>query len=106
MRHWRPHELHEWLRRPGPAPQLVDVREPWEFALCRIEGSMNLPLHTLAAVRVRLEPEHETVVICHHGIRSRMAGQYLEQMGFTDVINLSGGVAAWASDIDAAMATY
>lgn len=106
MRHCQPRELHERLRGAGPAPQLLDVREHWEFALCRIAGSVNLPLGELAVARTLLEPERETVVICHHGIRSRMAGQHLEQMGFTDVINLSGGVAAWASDIDAAMATY
>jgi rhodanese-related sulfurtransferase len=106
MRHCRPRELQERLRAASPSPQLLDVREPWEFALCRIEGAVNLPLRHLARAPALLEPRRETVVICHHGIRSRMAGHHLERMGFTDVVNLSGGVAAWASDIDAAMATY
>jgi rhodanese-related sulfurtransferase len=53
-----------------------------------------------------LDPAQETVVICHHGIRSRQVAYYLERMGFTDVVNLDGGVDAWARDVDPHMATY
>ena len=54
----------------------------------------------------QLDKSRETVVICHHGIRSRQAGYYLEQAGFDNVINLKGGVDAWAKVIDKTMATY
>ena len=53
-----------------------------------------------------LDPEKETVVICHHGIRSRQVGFYLEQQGFKNVINLEGGVEAWAQDVDPTMNQY
>jgi len=53
-----------------------------------------------------LEQTRETVVICHHGIRSRSVGRYLEQAGFSNIINLSGGVDQWAKTVDSAMPTY
>ncbi len=53
-----------------------------------------------------LDFERETVVICHHGIRSRSVGRYLEQAGFSNIINLSGGVDQWAKTVDNQMATY
>ena len=53
-----------------------------------------------------LDPDQEIVVICHHGIRSRQVAMYLEYQGFSDVINLYGGIDAWARDVDRGMATY
>ena len=54
----------------------------------------------------KLDPNQETIVICHHGVRSRMVGQYLEQVQFKNIINLSGGITAWAKGIDQKMPTY
>ena len=51
-------------------------------------------------------PDQEIVVICHHGIRSRMIGLYLENHGFSNIINLTGGVEAWAREVDPDMETY
>jgi rhodanese-related sulfurtransferase len=87
-------------------PLLLDVREPWEFAICHIQGSDLLPMGQLVAGIDRLDPRRETVVICHHGIRSQQVAIYLERRGFERVINLSGGVDAWARRIDPAMPTY
>jgi len=53
-----------------------------------------------------LNPDAETVVICHHGVRSFHVARYLESVGFENVINLSGGVAAWADEVDPAMPRY
>ncbi len=53
-----------------------------------------------------LDTDRETVVICHHGIRSRHVAMFLENQGFTNLINLSGGVAAWAREVDPHMPTY
>jgi rhodanese-related sulfurtransferase len=53
-----------------------------------------------------LDPKRETVVICHHGIRSRQVAMYLDYQGFDRVINLAGGVEAWARDVDHQMPTY
>ena len=85
---------------------LLDVREPWEFRICHIEGSQLIPMGQIPAALTALDPSRETVVICHHGIRSRQVAMYLEYQGFTDVINLAGGVEAWARDVDHQMPTY
>jgi rhodanese-related sulfurtransferase len=60
----------------------------------------------IPAAVATLDPNRETVVICHHGIRSRQVAMYLDYQGFRQVINLNGGVEAWARDVDLQMATY
>jgi len=87
-------------------PLLLDVREPWEFAICQIKGSLSLPMNRIPAALGQLDPARETICICHHGIRSYQVARYLEHHGFTQVVNLEGGVAAWARDLDPAMPTY
>ena len=98
--------LSEYLERCDTPPLLLDVRQPWEFDVCRIEGSQLIPMGQLPRKLTELDPEQETVVICHHGIRSRSVGRYLEQQGFSKVINLSGGVDQWAKQVDNTMPTY
>ncbi|NBC47998.1 MAG: sulfurtransferase [Gammaproteobacteria bacterium] len=87
-------------------PLLLDVREPWEHAICRIDGSELLPMRQVPSTIGRLQANRPTVVICHHGIRSQQVARFLEQQGFGRVINLRGGIAAWASDVDPKMPTY
>ena len=87
-------------------PLLLDVREPWEFQLCRIEGSQLLPMGEIPARAGELDSDAEVVVICHHGARSMQVALFLEKQGFTDVTNLSGGVDAWAKNVDPAMPVY
>lgn len=106
MRDFSPNELRAHLDDSDNNPLLLDVREPWEFHICRIDGSQLIPMGHIAASVSALDPARQTIVICHHGIRSRQVALYLEQQGFDDVINLRGGVAAWARDVDPAMATY
>lgn len=106
MRHMRSDELRSWLSSGGGAAALVDVREPWEFDVCRIEGSRLIPLSQLPVRLRELDPERPTVVICHHGVRSLRAAAYLEHCGFGDVVNLSGGIDAWARTVDQGMRLY
>jgi rhodanese-related sulfurtransferase len=100
-------ELAQWLHDDKrQRPLLLDVREPWEFQICRIDGSELIPLGALA-VRVReLDRMRPTVCICHHGNRSAHATLFLMQHGFADVYNLTGGVDAWARQVDPAMPVY
>ena len=105
MRQLRPAELADYLSK-GHAPVLLDVREHWEADVCRVPGSTLIPMRDLPARANELNKEAETVVICHHGVRSYHAARYLESLGFGDVINLSGGVAAWAEEVDPAMPRY
>ncbi len=106
MRHWTPVELEARLGFGENPPFLLDVREPWEYSICRIDGALLIPMRQLPARVEELDPDRETVVICHHGIRSYQVGCFLEQRGFTRVINLHGGLAAWARDVDATMPVY
>jgi rhodanese-related sulfurtransferase len=106
MREWSAKELHAYLGSASDGPLLLDVREPWEFDQARIEGATLIPMRSIPDRLQDLDPDRETVVICHHGIRSRMVGRFLESQGFSNIINLSGGVAAWASDVDPTMPTY
>ena len=87
-------------------PFVVDVREPWEFALCRVPDSVLIPLGQLGARVGELPRDRPLVMVCHTGRRSQNAALMLEGAGFREVQNLRGGVAAWASDVDPTMARY
>lgn len=106
MRHMTARELQAYLEQTPEKPFLLDVREPWEFQHCHIEGSQLIPMGQIPSTHQELDLDRETVVICHHGIRSRRVAMYLENLGFTNLINLSGGVAAWAREVDPHMPTY
>lgn len=106
MQNFSPSQLQQYLADQAEPPLLLDVREPWEFERCAIKGSVLVPMSQLAARLPELDPQRETVVICHHGIRSRHVGMQLEHIGFTHIINLAGGVDAWAREVDPEMAVY
>ena len=107
MQQLRPRQLASWLADPGqPAPLLLDVRETWETEICRIDGSAHLPMHLVPLRYAELEAERDIVVICHHGARSQQVALFLEHQGFARVHNLTGGVEAWATDVDPAMRRY
>ena len=107
MRQLSASQLKDWLADPGRTkPVLLDVREPWEFETCRIAGSISMPMRGIPARYHELGRDQDIVMVCHHGARSFQAGMFLEQMGFGGIINLHGGVAAWARDVDPAMPTY
>ena len=106
MQHLSPQELRDYLASTNKPPLLLDVREPWEFEICRLDGSVLIPMREVPSALQRLDPRRETVVICHHGIRSRQVALFLEHRGFRSIINLLGGVAGWAREIDPRMPTY
>ncbi len=89
-----------------PRPFLLDVREPWEFETARIEGSTLIPMNTIPARLQELDEDAEIVCICHHGARSMSVAAFLERQGFGKVINLTGGIHAWALQVDGSMPTY
>lgn len=106
MRRFTARELQEYLEKADTRPLLLDVREPWEFQVCRLPDSQLVPMRQIPMALDGLDPKRETVVICHHGVRSFAVARFLEQAGFTNVINLDGGVAGWARDVDPTMPTY
>ena len=99
--------LQEWLADTGRKPPLLlDVREPWEYQTCRIEGSTLVPMNTIPARVRELDSDTETVVICHHGARSFQVALFLERNGFSNLYNLRGGVNAWADQVEPTMPRY
>jgi rhodanese-related sulfurtransferase len=107
MQQIQPVELKAWLDDPQrEPPYLLDVREVWEFERCHIPGAQLAPMRSIPEHLAALDPQRETVVICHHGVRSYHVARFLEHNGFNRVINLSGGVDAWAKDVDRTMPLY
>lgn len=99
-------ELQERLGAGAAPPVLLDVREPGEFGVCRLPGSTTIPLREIPARIDELSKDAEIVVVCHHGIRSQHAANFLLRAGFTHLNNLVGGIDAWAREIDPQMPTY
>jgi len=107
MKNTPPAAIAARLADPGAgALVLLDVREPWEYQTCRIENSLLVPMREVPSRLGELDPEAETVVICHHGGRSMQVAMFLEKQGFKNVHNLAGGVDAWARSVDPAMPVY
>jgi len=74
------------------SPELIDIREPWEYETCRIDSSTNLPMSEIVNSHEKLDKKPKNVVICHHAARSLQVASYLESTGFENVINLEGSV--------------
>ncbi|MBJ7314039.1 rhodanese-like domain-containing protein [Rugamonas sp. CCM 8940] len=107
MEHITAPALADWLAddtRPGPF--LLDVRENWEFETCRIAGSTLMPMQTIPARIDDLDEDASIVCICHHGARSLQVAAFLERHAFGKVYNLTGGIHAWALQVDGAMPKY
>lgn len=105
MRHFTVRQLKERLDQ-GEPPVLLDVREAWEMARCQLPGTTWIPMGQIVARIHELDKARETVVVCHHGVRSWQVAKYLEQAGFENVINMSGGIDAWAKEVDPSMPLY
>tara|TARA_B100001013_G_scaffold207614_1_gene126077 strand:+ start:304 stop:621 length:318 start_codon:yes stop_codon:yes gene_type:complete len=100
-----PEELKKRLDA-AEKPILLDVREPWEFSICKIEGSVNISMSEPEKLINELNANDEIIAICHHGMRSFQVCNYLENNGFNKVLNLDGGIDSWAKTIDTDMAQY
>ena len=105
MQEITPRELKARLNR-GDRLVLLDVRQDWETRICQIDGSLNIPLDQLGSRMAELGAGEEIVVYCHHGMRSLAAAGALSKRGFKKVLNLTGGIAAWAHEVDPAMNQY
>ena len=96
------------LRDAGTPFLLLDVRNPDENALAKIEGSTLIPMSELQSRLAELEPrKNEPIVVhCHHGGRSLKATTFLRQQGFTQVQNMAGGIDAWSVSVDSSVPRY
>ncbi len=94
------------LESPADHALLLDVREPFETQICRIEGGTHIPVRELAGRLAELPRDRRVLVLCHHGARSRQAAGFLRAHGFPAVSNIEGGIDAWAARVDPAMRRY
>lgn len=100
-------ELATWLQSSAdPKPLLLDVREPWEFEIGALPGARSIPMSDIPARLADLNAAQPVVCICHHGMRSLRVAEFLQERGFPEVINLAGGVDAWAREVDPKFPTY
>ena len=100
-------ELQDLLTS-GVSPVKIDVREDNELQHGMIDGAIHIPMQSVHSHLNALEKhKNDTiVVICRSGKRSQQVAEFMEQKGFTDIINLAGGMNAWAKDVDTSMTVY
>lgn len=98
-------ELQAKLAQQEPL-LLLDVRETFEYNYARIEGSVLIPLNQIPQRIAELDSEQPIVLICHHGMRSQQAANFLDHHGFQNLANLVGGIDAWSCQCDPSVARY
>lgn len=103
--------LHEFVvRNASTPPLLLDVREPWEVELGRIDLagclSLTMPMNEIPARFGEIDSSRVIVCICHHGVRSAQVCAFLEQQGYASAYNLSGGTDAWSAQVDPSLPRY
>jgi rhodanese-related sulfurtransferase len=94
------------LRDEGSPGAIVDVREVWEHEICRIPGSVLMPLSNFAKHVADLDPAQPLYLYCHHGARSLQAAMWLRSTGFAQAASVKGGIDAWSLEIDPAVPRY
>jgi rhodanese-related sulfurtransferase len=99
-------EVSERIAR-GEKMLLVDVREPWEYQLCRIPGAQLISLGALPShLNVLLNAQEEVICYCHHGMRSLDAAAWLRQQGVEGAKSMAGGIEQWSLEIDPLVPRY
>ncbi len=108
MEQLSPQELNQQLAG-DEAPCVLDVREPWELDVARLEHTIDIPMAQIPQKVDELRDQlngRALIVMCHSGVRSAMAVQFLQQNGFDRVFNLQGGIQAWSEQVDNTVPTY
>lgn len=99
------HESAEILRS-DPKTRLLDVRQPWEREIARLEGSEILDEAVATDLLASGDRDARYIFMCHHGIRSLNAAAHFAQQGFKNVYSMSGGIHAWSLEVDPSIPTY
>jgi rhodanese-related sulfurtransferase len=87
-------------------PLVLDVRENWERAAARLPDTVDIPMNEVPQRLAELPRDREIVVMCHGGVRSLKVAHFLAQNGFSQLANLTGGIDAWAHEVDPSIGTY
>jgi rhodanese-related sulfurtransferase len=110
-----PAHFAAWRDTALPAlPIVLDVREPWELQTASVKPDgfelLHIPMQSVPARIAELKEahgsDHPIACLCHHGMRSLQVANYLAQNGFTAVVNLQGGIAQWAQQVDTSVPQY
>lgn len=108
----RPSQLEAWFASlpTGTAPLVLDVREPHELAIARVQDAgvevLAIPMGTVPVRLAELDPERPIACLCHHGGRSMQVASFLAARGFNQIANVAGGIDAWSTERDPAIARY
>ena len=101
-----PASVSEMLKQGAPV-RLIDVREPNEYALCRIEGALLIPMRTVPEHLQELDDDGPLIVVfCHHGVRSLSVVDWLRRQGLENCQSMAGGIDLWSIQIDPAVPRY
>ena len=84
---------------------LLDVREPYEIEICKVKGSLFIPMNEIPQNIDQLDKEKRYAVMCHSGVRSLYVSNYLNSLGYS-TLNVTGGIERWATDVDKNMKRY
>lgn len=111
-----PAQLSNWLKSmssedaTGALPLVLDVREPWELQTASVKADgfelIAMPMRSVPARYLELERNRPIACLCHHGARSAQVVQFLMQQGFTQTVNIHGGINAWSRERDPSVPTY
>ena len=93
-------------RDSGESLCLIDVREPWENAQCRIEGAVLIPMGSIPSMLQKLDTDEPVICYCHHGMRSLDVANWLRQQGISTAKSLAGGIDRWSLEIDPRVPRY
>ena len=85
---------------------LIDIRENQELEICKLDQAIHIPMGSIPMCLNKINFKKPVVVMCKSGGRSAQVCQFLNEQGYVDVYNLSGGIISWALEIDSTMATY
>lgn len=99
---------HEFVQRCDADVrwQLIDVREPWETDTVSLSRAIAMPMLEIPGRLAELDRSRPLAILCHSGIRSRKVAEFLSKNGFEKVVNIAGGINAWAEDLDPSLARY
>ncbi|GAA4421226.1 rhodanese-like domain-containing protein [Acidovorax lacteus] len=113
MDHVRPSELRDWFAAVAPngaTPVVLDVREPWEWQTSSVKAEgfelVCIPMGSIPSRLADIDPARPVACLCHHGARSLRVAVFLQQQGFGTVANITGGIEAWAQELDPALPRY
>jgi rhodanese-related sulfurtransferase len=106
----RPADWDEWMQAQGVRPLVLDVRQPWEVQTASVTPAdfelVAMPMNEIPGRIGELPRDRPIACLCHHGTRSQQVALFLAHQGYTDVVNIAGGIDAWARDRDPSVPLY